>query len=127
MDHNPVGRFTSRVEDYLRYRPSYPTEIMKNLSEDCGLTDGSVVADIGSGTGFLSRLLLDAGCEVYGVEPNPRMRDAAEEYLQSFPRFHSIAGSAEDTTLPAASVDAVTAAQAFHWFDTERARHEFIR
>jgi SAM-dependent methyltransferase len=127
MDHNPVGRFSSRVADYLRYRPSYPPEIMKWLAEECGLTENSVVADVGSGTGFLSKLLLDTGCEVYGVEPNPEMRAAGEEFLRSYPHFHSIAGMAEETALPPASVDAVTAAQAFHWFDLERARQEFIR
>ncbi len=127
MDHNPVGRFSSRAADYMRYRPSYPPEIMKWLTEDCGLTANSVVADIGSGTGLLSKVLLDTGCEVFGVEPNPEMRAAGEEFLREYPRFHSVAGRAEETMLPGGSVDAVTAAQAFHWFDPERARHEFIR
>ena len=100
MDHNPVGRFSSRAADYMRYRPSYPPEIMKWLTEDCGLTANSVVADIGSGTGLLSKVLLDTGCEVFGVEPNPEMRAAGEEFLREYPRFHSVAGRAEETMLP---------------------------
>jgi len=100
---------------------------MQSLAEECGLTSSSVVADVGSGTGLLSKLLLESGCEVFGVEPNPEMRAAGEHYLHDYPRFHSVAGRAEETNLPAASVDAVLAAQAFHWFDPERTRHEFIR
>ena len=85
------------------------------------------VADIGAGTGIFSRLLLEAGAEVYAVEPNPAMRAAAEEALGGNPRFHSVSAPAEQTTLAAASVSLVTAAQAFHWFDPAAARREFCR
>ena len=85
------------------------------------------MADIGCGTGILSRLLLEAGAEVFGVEPNPEMRQAGRRILGDEPRFHSIEGRAEATTLPDASIDLVTAAQAFHWFDPEPARAEFRR
>jgi SAM-dependent methyltransferase len=120
-------RFSSRVADYVRYRPSYPPGILVPLREECGLTADSVVADIGSGTGLLSRLFLDNGNTVYGVEPNAEMRAAGEEFLRDYPRFHSIAASAEGTTLPDASVDLVVAGQAFHWFDPEAAHREFAR
>src|SRR5262249_29622689 len=85
------------------------------------------VADIGSGTGLLSAMLLAAGYEVFGVEPNAEMRHAGEEILRDEARFHSVAGRAEETGLPAASIDMVTAGQAFHWFDRPRARAEFNR
>jgi SAM-dependent methyltransferase len=123
----PTERFSSRVENYVRYRPSYPREIVTLLARDHGLTLESCVADVGSGTGFFARLFLQHGNEVYGVEPNLEMRQAGEHILARFPLFHSVAGTAEATTLLNASVDFVTAAQAFHWFDRDRTRAEFSR
>ncbi len=87
----------------------------------------SSVADIGSGTGIFTQLLLDAGCVVLAVEPNAAMRDAAEEHLGPEPRFRSINGTAEHTGLESARVDLITATQAFHWFDQEAAKLEFRR
>jgi SAM-dependent methyltransferase len=123
----PTERFSSRVENYVRYRPGYPPEIIRVLARDHGLTSASEIADIGSGTGFFARLFLQHGNVVHGVEPNREMRDAGEQVLARFPSFHSIDGSAEATNLPAASVDFVTAGQAFHWFDRQRARVELGR
>jgi SAM-dependent methyltransferase len=123
----PTQRFSSRVDDYVRYRPGYPIEVIGLLRRECGLAAGSVVADIGSGTGKLTGLLLQSGCAVFGIEPNLDMREAGERLLQAFPRFTSIAAPAEATTLPDASIDLVTAAQAFHWFDRARVRAEFAR
>jgi SAM-dependent methyltransferase len=97
------------------------------LERECGLTPASAIADIGSGTGLLARLFLDFGCEVFGIEPNPEMRAAGEHLLQGEPRFHSLDARAEATTLPANSVDFVTAGQAFHWFEPAAARAEFQR
>jgi ubiquinone/menaquinone biosynthesis C-methylase UbiE len=88
---------------------------------------GSVVADIGSGTGLLAVRFLELGCQVYGVEPNLEMRQAGENYLSAFPAFTSIAASAEETSLPDACADFVTAGQAFHWFDPNRSALEFRR
>ncbi|HZU26694.1 MAG TPA: class I SAM-dependent methyltransferase [Bryobacteraceae bacterium] len=124
---NPLQRFSTRAEQYAGCRPSYPVEILDLLARECGLSANSVVADIGSGTGLSSKLFLDFGCEVFGVEPNPEMRRAGEAFLSAYPRFHSIAGQAESTSLPDASVDLVAAGQAFHWFDPPRARLEFRR
>lgn len=124
-DH--TQRFTGRVESYVKYRPSYPRAILDLLAADCGLTSSSVVADVGSGTGILSTLFLENGNHVFGVEPNPEMRAAAEELLGDHPRFTSVAGTAEATTLDDASVDLIVAAQAFHWFDPRRSRVEFER
>ena len=125
--HDSVSRFTSRVADYVSCRPSYPSAVVDLLRRECGLGRGMAVADIGAGTGIFSRLLLEAGAEVYAVEPNPAMRAAAEEALGGHPRFHSVAAPAEATTLAAGSVSLVTAAQAFHWFDQAAARREFCR
>ncbi|MCW5625403.1 MAG: class I SAM-dependent methyltransferase, partial [Burkholderiales bacterium] len=120
-------RFSNRVTDYVRARPGYPPELLSLLQRHCGLTTASVVADIGSGTGLLTTLLLEAGCRVFGVEPNREMREAGTQALQRFPAFVAVEGSAETTTLPDATIDVVTAAQAFHWFDRIRARAEFAR
>jgi SAM-dependent methyltransferase len=123
----PTERFTSRVEDYARYRPSYPPAAIGLLVERCGLAPGAVVADLGSGTGILTELLLQAGAEVFAVEPNDGMRAAAEAQVGGDPRFHSVKGSAESTTLDPGSVNLLVAGQAFHWFDAGRARSEAQR
>lgn len=124
---DPTTRFTDRVEEYRRFRPSYPAGVIEALRDEAGLVTGQAVADVGAGTGIFSALLLEAGAEVYGIEPNQAMREAAEAHLGENPRHHSVAGRAEETTLPDASVGLVTAAQAFHWFDAARTRVEFAR
>jgi len=120
-------RFSNRVADYVRYRPGYPPGILELLREECGLTPESVVADAGSGTGILTKLFLENGNFVCGIEPNAAMREAGEDFLAAYPRFRSVAAPAEATTLQDASVDFVIAAQAFHWFDPPRAGAEFAR
>ncbi len=120
-------RFSNRVADYVRYRPGYPPAVLDLLRTDCGLRPDHVVADIGSGTGILSKLFLENGNRVFGVEPNPEMRQAGEEFLSNFQNFISVAASAEATTLSGATIDFVTAAQAFHWFEPKAARREFTR
>ncbi len=120
-------RFSSRVDNYVRHRPSYPPPAIELLRERCGLIPGAVVADLGSGTGILTELLLQSGAEVFAVEPNDPMRTAAEAQLGRHPRFRSVKGSAEATTLAPASVDLLVAGQAFHWFDPQRARIEALR
>jgi SAM-dependent methyltransferase len=124
---DPTQRFSSRAENYSKYRPSYPHDVIKTLQEECRLTPASLVADIGSGTGFLTELFLQNGNQVFAVEPNPDMRASAEHLLQHYPGFHSIAGRAEATTLSDQSVDFVTSGQAFHWFDRNVTRPEFRR
>jgi len=120
-------RFSSRVENYVKYRPGYPKAILALLRRDCGLTPGSAIADIGSGTGLSARLFLANGNRVCGVEPNQEMREAAERLLAKYARFTSVSATAEATTLPEASADFVVAGQAFHWFDIPTTRTEFTR
>lgn len=120
-------RFSKRAEDYARYRPGYPRETLDVLRTWCGLKPEHAIADIGSGTGLLTKLFLENGNRVFGVEPNAEMRAGGEEFLRSYERFTSVAGSAEATTLPSSSLDFVAAAQAFHWFDLEPTRREFQR
>jgi SAM-dependent methyltransferase len=124
---DPTQRFTGRVGNYDRYRPSYPRAILNLLETECGLTSASVIADVGSGTGILSELFLQNGSRVFGVEPNYEMRKAGESRLEHYPRFTSVAATAEATTLDDASVDFITAGQAFHWFEVARSRAEFGR
>ncbi len=127
MYADPTQRFSARVDDYIRYRASYPAAIFRWLEDHCGLTPRSVAADAGCGTGIFSAQLLEYGCEVFGIEPNAGMRAAAERLLAAEPRFHPVDGRAEATTLAAGSVDFITAAQAFHWFDPQPTRTEFRR
>ena len=124
---NATSRFSDRVENYIRYRPGYPAETVAALKNQCGLESRHIVADIASGTGIWTRTLLENGNAVFGVEPNAEMRRAGERLLAEYPRFTSIAGTAEATTLPNESVHFVTAGQAAHWFDRVNARREFVR
>ena len=127
LANETVERFSGRVEDYVRYRPGYPDAVVNILRTELGLTDQMVIADIGPGPGTSTEIFLRHGFTVIGVEPNLEMRAAANYRLQGYPQFHSVAGSAEATTLDDASVDLVIAAQAFHWFDVPAARREFAR
>ncbi len=120
-------RFSDRVDDYVRYRPGYPSELIGLLMQEVGLVPGNPVADIGAGTGILTRLLLSSGLRVRAVEPNAAMRAAADAALSGQSGYASVCGSAEATGLPASSVKLVTVAQAFHWFDPPAARVEFAR
>lgn len=124
---DPTERFSSRVDDYVRYRPSYPAEVVGLLARECGLSTESTVADIGSGTGFLTKLFLDFGCAVMGVEPNREMRDAGERMLAQYERFGSVDGRAEQTGLGNSTIDLAAAGQAFHWFEPTATRVEFRR
>jgi len=127
MARNPTERFSDRVDDYVRSRPSYPPRLIETLARRTGLGPASVVADIGAGTGVLTALLLPLAGRVLAVEPNAAMRTAAEARHGDQPGFASVAATAEATTLPANSVDLITVAQAFHWFDPIATRREFAR
>jgi SAM-dependent methyltransferase len=122
---SPTERFSDRVDYYVKYRPGYPEPLVGLLQEKVARL--AVVADIGSGTGILTRQLLDAGYEVYGVEPNAPMRSAAEQSIGGNPLFHTVSGTAEITLLADLSVDLITAAQAFHWFKVDPTKVEFRR
>jgi ubiquinone/menaquinone biosynthesis C-methylase UbiE len=127
MSKAPTTRFSDRVENYVRYRPGYPSEVVDLLRTKCGLKPNHVIADVASGTGIFTKMLLDHGNRVFAVEPNAEMREAGENTLAAYDKLTSVAGTAEDTTLPSDSADFVTAAQAAHWFDRPRARREFSR
>jgi len=120
-------RFSDRVADYVRHRPDYPPALLAWLRREHGVTPDWKVADVGAGTGISSKLFLDAGHAVTAVEPNAAMREAAVAWLGGQPQFRAVDGRADVTGLPDASVDLVTVAQAFHWFDPEATRREFAR
>jgi SAM-dependent methyltransferase len=126
---DPLNRFSNRVSDYIRYRPTYPTAFYDLLRTEFRIgPKGPPIADIGSGPGISAKPLLEMGAmHVYCVEPNRAMREAAEELLGGFPGFRSVDGTAEQTTLPDRSVGLILCAQAFHWFDKQKARAEFKR
>ncbi len=124
---SPTERFSDRVANYIRYRPTYPEAVVETLISTCSLDEDSVIADVGSGTGIFTQHLLDENLRVFAVEPNLEMRQAAEELLSKNDRFSSINGTAEATTLPDCSVDLIVAAQAFHWFQRDKTEKEFTR
>jgi len=122
---DPKKRFSSRVENYIKYRPSYPPKIIEFLTEKKILSKHSIIADVGSGTGILSELFLKNGNKVFGIEPNSEMRKAAEKILKDYSNFVSIHSSAENTSLLSNSIDLIVVGQAFHWFNVEKTRREF--
>jgi len=124
---NSKERFSDRVEDYVKYRPVYPHDIIDFLQSEYGLSKDKLIADIGAGTGISTGLFLNAGYTVIAVEPNKEMREKAIDLLGGFPGFSAIAGAAENTGLPPESIDAIICGQAFHWFDVINAKEEFKR
>lgn len=122
-----ISKFYGKSNAYEKGRPSYPKELIDYLYKNHGFSADSVIADIGSGTGKFAELLLEMGSEVIGVEPNGDMRKKAEENLSKYEKFNSVCGYADNTSLPDLSVDFVTAAQSFHWFDTEKFKTECRR
>ena len=124
---NWIGRFTVRADNYAKYRPGYPQEIIGILEREVGLTRRQNVADVGSGTGLLTKLFLENGNRVFGIEPNSRMRYHAQKSLSRFPRFVSVKGTAEHTSLRARSISLVVVGQALHWFDPDMTAVELAR
>lgn len=123
----PTTRFSNRADNYAKYRPSYPEAVIGFLQQSIGLQKEWTIADIGSGTGIFSELLLRNGYKVWGVEPNKEMREEAEKTLSGHKKFTSINGKAEQTFLTGNSIDLITIAQAFHWMDRAAAKEEFRR
>jgi SAM-dependent methyltransferase len=127
MSVPPVERFGPRAAVYAKARPGYPAPLIGLLLRETPLTASSLVADIGSGTGFSARPFVELGFQVAAVEPNAEMRAIAEAALGGSPCFRSVSGTAEQTQLDAMSVDLIVAATAFHWFRPDEARAEFRR
>ena len=125
--NNHANRFSGRAENYVKYRPGYPAEIIPYLTEMGILKATSIIADIGSGTGLSAELFLKNGNILCGVEPNNEMRQAGEKYLWDYNNYLSVNGSAENTTLKSGSFDLILCAQAFHWFDIRKTKTEFKR
>jgi ubiquinone/menaquinone biosynthesis C-methylase UbiE len=116
---DPTARFTGLAEVYAQGRPGYPPEAVDFVLATCHLGSGSVVVDVGCGTGISSRLFAARGLRVIGIEPNADMRARASAERGSVVEYHD--GRAEATGLPQESADAVLSAQAFHWFEPEPA------
>ena len=127
MPSDSTKRFSDRVDNYIKFRPGYPPEVLSFLKQECNLNADSVIADVGAGTGIFTKLLLDEGYKVYAVEPNQPMRDAAVEQLSAYKTFTPVDGTAEATTLPDKSTDLIVCAQAFHWFNDAKTKIEFNR
>ena len=127
MSEDPRTRFSSRVGDYVSHRPGYPAALIDAVVALLPDSASGTVADMGSGTGIFTRALLARGLEVLAVEPNAEMRASAEDKLGAEPGFSSVDGSAEACGRESASVDLITAAQAFHWFNNDSTRAEWQR
>lgn len=119
-------RFTNKASVYAKFRPSYPRQFIDYLMREVGM-EGKIIADVGAGTGILTRLLADKAQKVIVVEPNQEMLEVLKEHCRMCTNLTAWEGSAEDTGLPEQSVDFITVAQAFHWFDKERTKVEFQR
>ncbi len=124
---NSTERFSNVVEYYAKYRPHYPVEIIPFFERETGLNSSSVIADIGSGTGISTEMFLKKGNTLFAVEPNDKMREFSVANLNKYKKFHSVKGTAENTMLKNSSVDFILCAQAFHWFDVQKARREAKR
>ncbi len=122
-----AGIFSAKVADYVSSRPDYPDALFKQLKATCNLGPATMVADVGAGTGLLTHGFLVRGHTVVAVEPNTPMREAADRLLGGFNGYRSVDGSADRIPLPASSIDLITAAHAFHWFEVESARLECLR
>jgi SAM-dependent methyltransferase len=120
-------RFHDRAADYARGRPTYPAALVEHLLQRLALGAGAEVADVGSGTGLFTQCLLERGLRVAAVEPSDDMRRLAEGLLGGYRGFSSVKGTARATGLPAASVDAIFCAQAFHWFNERPTLGEWRR
>ena len=120
-------RFSARVEAYVKYRPGYPAAMLDFLVDELAMGADARVADIGAGTGILTALLAPRVGQLWAVEPNAEMRSAAERLLAGADNVSCHNGSAEATGLPAGSVDLITVAQAFHWFDSAAFKAECRR
>lgn len=124
---DPKSRFSDRVADYIRYRPSYPEALIDFLEMEGDLQEGDRIADVGAGTGKLTELLLKRDRTTYAIEPNQEMRAAAYSLLSKYPNFQTLNGSAESIPLLDGEIRLLTIAQAFHWVDAKKFRQEAKR
>ena len=122
-------RFDNKAKVYEKYRPNYPKESINIIMSSCGVPsiENYIIADIGSGTGKFSKLLLDNGCIVYGIEPNDNMRKLAEVKFSNYKNFKSINATSESTRLQDNSIDLIICAQSFHYFNNNETKEEFKR
>ena len=117
MSDMNYDRFTSKADLYDKFRPKYSGEFIDYIYKYLGISDNTVVADIGAGTGILSEEFLKRGSSVICVEPNKKMLEQAKCKLQQFKKVSFINATAENTSIINTSVNIVTVGQAFHWFD----------
>lgn len=122
-----TDKFSGRAESYVKARPDYASEMIHYITDKFGITENTIIADVGSGTGKFSKEFLKLGCKVFCVEPNDDMRNTAEKLLSSYPNFISVNGTCDNTALEDKSIDIVTVAQAFHWFDADKFKLECKR
>jgi ubiquinone/menaquinone biosynthesis C-methylase UbiE len=124
---NPSTAYSTKAEKYAKYRWDYAPQAIQTIFDITGISAEAAIADVGAGTGILTRHFVNRVKQVFAIEPNPAMREIAMKVLGHYPSFQAIDGTAEATTLADGSVDLITVAQAIHWFQPELARAEFLR
>lgn len=122
-----TNKFSGKAENYVKARPDYPKVVFNYLKSELVAHENSVFADIGAGTGIFTKKLLDCGCTVFAVEPNSDMRSALKNSIGGSEKLFIVDGTDKYTGLSGGSVDFVSAAQAFHWFDVHAFKKECLR
>jgi ubiquinone/menaquinone biosynthesis C-methylase UbiE len=125
MDSKTI--FSAKAEKYAKYRWEYAASAIATIVNITQMSINSIVADIGAGTGKLTKHFLAKAQKIYAIEPNLELRQILTRELGAFPSISVIDGSAEATALPENCVDIITVGQAIHWFDPEPAKQEMMR
>jgi ubiquinone/menaquinone biosynthesis C-methylase UbiE len=124
---NPTNVFSSKAEIYAKYRWSYAPDAIQEIVDVTRADQRTIIADIGAGTGILTKEFIGKVKQIYAIEPNPEMRAILQKEMEKYPSCTILGTQAEETKLESNSIDVITAAQAVHWFDPEKARAEFYR
>lgn len=125
MDTTTV--YSTKAEKYAKFRWDYAEKAIETIFTITQITRHSIVADLGAGTGILTRHFATKAKAIYAIEPNFELRQILTRDLSAIPAISIMVGTAEATQLPDTSVDVLTVAQAIHWFQPEPARQEMMR
>lgn len=127
-DIKNVEKFTGKAKIYNKYRSSYANNCIEDIIKDRNISNQTIIADIGAGTGKLTEQFLEKGIKVIAVEPNKDMLNMARENLSKYGELIEFKEeAAEATKIENKSIDIIVVAQAFHWFDKELFKKECKR
>lgn len=127
-EKNNTSKFTGKAAIYSKYRSNYPNECIQDIVKEVSADKNIMIADIGAGTGKLTKQFLEKGIKVIAVEPNKDMLEVAIKDLSKYNElFEYKQEPAENTSIKSNSIDIITVAQAFHWFDKDKFKSECKR